>query len=163
MLYITTPSSQQTDYFIWRPPIDCHFSIETPPVSPDATPKDTIAISSDPLLALQESHFEIPSTTTSMAPTLLQMQTDAAHGQLLRRPDPSPVQNVLHTTSDDSQKSAASSSSDHRMSSIELARCSRCHRSPSIDIRTGKNNMVQYGLNLWYCTRCASMVGLGDR
>lgn len=80
-----------------------------------------------------------------------------------QRPQPHPQQNVLHVTSDDSTSSASSSSSTGSMydiySSPDLARCSRCHRTPSIDIKTGKSNMVQYGLNLYYCSRCAAMVG----
>jgi hypothetical protein len=48
-------------------------------------------------------------------------------------------------------------------SSPEIARCSRCHRTPSIDITTGKSNMVQYGLNQYYCSRCAGMVGYYSR
>lgn len=86
------------------------------------------------------------------------------------RPQPQPQQNVLHVTSDESVSSTSNSSytsstgSRHNIfSSPETARCSRCHRTPSIDIQTGKSNMVQYGLNLYYCSRCAAMVGFFNR
>lgn len=86
------------------------------------------------------------------------------------RPQPQPQQNVLHVTSDDSITSTTSSSyasstgSRHNIfSSPESARCSRCHRTPSIDIQTGKSNMVEYGLNQYYCSRCAAMVGFFNR
>jgi len=84
------------------------------------------------------------------------------------RPQPQPHQNVLDVNSDDSLSSIPSSSSGrgsmHNIfSSPEIARCSRCHRTPSIDIKTGKSNMVQYGLNQYYCSRCATMVGFFNR
>lgn len=160
MLSITIPSDHQIDYFSTRPSQYDHFSTETPLASPETILEDTAAIPTNPLIARRGSLGILPSSASiTTPPTLLQMQTDAA---TVRRPDPTPVQNVLHTTSDDSERSADSSSSGTRMSSIELARCSRCHRTPSIDVKTGKNNMIQYGLNLWYCTRCASMVGLAN-
>lgn len=169
MLYITIPHPQQIDYFTFRPPTfdhdHDHFSTETPLVSPDAAFAETAAIPTHPLLARRDPLRPASANTdTTPAPTLLQMQTSASH-QPKHRPDPSPVQNVLHTTSDDSSRSGDSSrSSPIRVSSsIELARCSRCQRTPSIDAKTGKNNMVEYGLNLWYCRRCAQMVGLGNR
>jgi hypothetical protein len=47
---------------------------------------------------------------------------------------------------------------------MEVARCSRCHRSQSIDVTTGKAaNMVAYGLNSFYCLRCANITGFLQR
>lgn len=170
MLYVTIPHyhHQQPDYFTVRPPIhnDGHFSIETPLASPDCRSTDTSTpatpLPSNPLLASRDPPSATHSPTTS-TPTLLQMQTNASHST--HRPDPSPVQNVLHTTPGKASNSASSSSSSSgsapRGSSLEMARCSRCQRTPSVDAKTGRNNMVEYGLNLWYCTRCAQMVGLG--
>jgi len=88
--------------------------------------------------------------------------------QSLARPQPQPQQNRTEINSDGSISSTPSSNSGrgsmHNIfSSPEIARCSRCHRTPSIDITTGKSNMVQYGLNQYYCSRCAGMVGYYSR
>jgi hypothetical protein len=43
-------------------------------------------------------------------------------------------------------------------------RCSRCQRSLSInDSSTPAPGVVQFGMNSYYCSRCASMVGFNDR
>ncbi|KAK3075904.1 hypothetical protein LTR53_000333 [Teratosphaeriaceae sp. CCFEE 6253] len=104
-------------------------------------------------------------------PSVMQAQTSAAHGhrRTPSRPSAHPIQNVLHVTSDDSASSDSDSSTGDESpmfgmaSPLELARCSRCQRMPSLDVRTGKSNMVQYGLNLWYCNRCAGLVGMINR
>lgn len=162
----TPPCSRRTSYFSIIPPSYSHFSTETPCLSPTYNSATTPADPTNPLLAYREPQ-DLPypsSPTTNTFSSILQMQTAAAHGNKSSRPRPYPVQNVLHVTSDDSVSSDDSSSSiDSTKSSLDLARCSRCQRTPSIDARTGKNNMVQYGLNLWYCSRCASLVGLKNR
>ena len=157
----------------------CYFSIpprqssyydETPMTTPFTPPNEEILSDpSNPLLAyrpaLQSPPSEIRKATMD-ASSLLQLQTQAAHVPALRRPQPQPLQNVLAvsdeatTPNDDSYSSAV-----HTLQSpIELARCSRCHRSQSIDMATGKAaNMVSYGLNSFYCTRCASIVGFQSR
>ena len=172
MLSITTSLSDGNtiDYFTIRPTsYSNHFSTETPLHTPTTTPDETWADPGNPLLAYRGPQLDSPSSPTINAfpASILQMQTAASHGKSPSRPAPSPVQNVLHVTSDDSSasnsSSSYSSSGRHGMSSLDLARCSRCQRTPSIDVQTGKNNMVQYGLNLWYCTRCAAMVGLSNR
>lgn len=160
------PCSRRTCYFSIVPPSYEHFSTETPCHSPTFSQVQTPADPSNPLLAYrdpQEALFPT-SPTTSTFSSLLQMQTAAAHGNQTGRPQPQPVQNVLHVTSDDSVASDDSTSSvNSANSSLDLARCSRCQRTPSFDIKTGKSNMVQYGLNSWYCSRCASLVGLNNR
>jgi hypothetical protein len=88
--------------------------------------------------------------------------------QPLVRPQPQPQQNRMDHNSDGCVSSTPASTSGrgsmHNIfSSPEIARCSRCHRTPSIDITTGKSNMVQYGLNQYYCSRCAGMVGYYSR
>lgn len=116
-----------------------------------------------------------PHHSTNLATTTNHTAGMSAYGQH-SRPQPQPQQNVLHVTSGDSSSSLSSSSSSssssfssghgsmHNIySSPEVARCSRCHRTPSIDIQTGKSNMVQYGLNQYYCSRCAHMVGYFNR
>jgi hypothetical protein len=153
-------------YFTIQTTAYSHFSDETPCCSPTFSPGETPADPTNPLLAYRESQhlFSLPPSPR-MPPSLMQVQTSAAHGQTASRPRPVPQQNVLHVTSDDSMSSSSSSSSFSfgMMSPPELARCSRCQRTPSLDIKTGKSNMVPYGLNLWYCNRCAAMVGLINR
>lgn len=149
-------------YFTIIPPSYDHFSVETPCCSPNFCQDDcTPAYSQHPLLASREL-LAAPLEIDLFKPTtsVMSMQTSAAHGS--PRPKPYPMQNVLHVTSDDSTSSSGSSNCSFG-SPLETARCSRCQRTPSIDIRTGKNNMVQYGLNLWYCSRCATLVGLTKR
>jgi hypothetical protein len=153
-------------YFSYVPPGYSHFSDETPCCSPTFSP-DELSPSADPrhpLLASRTTAQPTANTTRIHTSSLMQAQTSAAHG-LTSRPRPHPVQNVLHVTSDEACSSDDSSSSiDFGIASPpELARCSRCQRTPSLDLKTGKSNMVQYGLNLWYCTRCAAMVGLSNR
>ncbi|KAF7191212.1 hypothetical protein HII31_07235 [Pseudocercospora fuligena] len=158
----------RTDYFTLGDTANnySHFSVETPCASPTFSPgDDTSACIEHPLLASREITTLSP-TEPQMASNFMSRQTAAAHGQLSGRPRPYPVQNVLHVTSDDSTSSAESSSKSSISSTIsspELARCSRCQRTPSIDVQTGKSNMISYGLNLWYCSRCAALVGLTKR
>lgn len=42
----------------------------------------------------------------------------------------------------------------------ESLRCSRCHRTSIKSINSPTSGMMQYGLNLYYCHRCAGIVGL---
>jgi len=154
-------------YFTITPPAYTHWSDETPCCSPSFSPSEqTPADPVNPLLALRSSSQTTHSRTSSMA-SLMQVQTSAAHSRTPSRPDATPLQNVLHVTSDDSANSSDSSDSDCSVfgmsSPPELARCSRCQRTPSLDVRTGKSNMLQYGLNLWYCNRCAGVVGMTNR
>lgn len=160
------PCSRQTCYFSIPPPSYSHFSKETPCHSPTYTSFQPSADPSNPLLAFRDPQDDCCPTwpTASTLSSLLQMQTAVAHSDHSSRPRPYPIQNVLHVTSDDSLSSDDSSSSmDSTKSSLDLARCSRCQRTPSIDAKTGKSNMVPYGLNLWYCSRCANLVGLENR
>ncbi|KAM0721963.1 hypothetical protein Q7P37_002889 [Cladosporium fusiforme] len=140
-----------------------HFSVETPSATPNHSPGEiNDNVDSDPYHPLLAYRPPLPTQPTASA-NLLKMQTAAAHGSPIR-PRPVPQQNLLQVTSDDSVTSSSSSRSSLEMfSAPEVARCSRCQRTPSTDVRTGQSNMVQYGLNLWYCSRCASMVGLTER
>lgn len=176
MLSVNVPESEASIcYFSLEPAaFDNHFSSETPLHSPVSNRTETSADPSNPLLARRNSEvlFTPVSPLLNAASTILQMQTAAAHGRGQSRPQPFPVQNVLHVTSDDWSSSDSSSSGtssspasttpafESAKSSLDLARCSRCQRTPSIDVKTGKSNMVQYGMNSWYCNRCAAMVGL---
>ena len=147
-------------------PASCFYSPVSIPdetsISTPGTPTAFLLPSRDPSIS------GVLSPTTEIS--LMQRQTSVAHKSMSSRPKPQPVQNVLHVTSDDSN-SALSSSSDnsfdsstaHMASELEFARCSRCQRSASLNSGTGNKTMVQYGLNLWYCIRCAAMVGLAHR
>lgn len=151
----TPISAKPFDYFTIESVPYGHFSDETPCTSPAfSADEPSSAHPQNPLLAQRRNSKPL----SEMASNFMALQTAAAHNTT--RPAPKPLQNVLHVTSDDSDSSASSSSnSNSTVSSVELARCSRCQRTPSIDLRTGKSNMVSYGLNLWYCSRCAAMVG----
>lgn len=155
------------DYFTYIP-ADCnnHFSTETPLASPTfSLTEDTASDPYHPLLAYRDIEPTLPASP-KMSANLLQLQTTAAHSTAAARPAPRPTQNVLQVTSDSygsSSDGSESSSTSVHTSSCEYARCSRCQRTPSIDVRTGQWNMIQYGLNLWYCSRCAALVGLPKR
>jgi len=150
-------------YFTFSPPTYRHFSVETPLTTPISSLGEASPDPSNPLLSYRLPH----STTMASMSNLMKLQTASAHGQPIR-PRPVPQQNVLHVTSDESVKSDRSSSSSSSddpslVSPLEEARCSRCHRTPSVDLKTGTPNMVRFGLNSYYCTRCAGMVGLTAR
>lgn len=164
----TNTTDCQPCYFTIIPPVHRHFSDETPCCSPTFGPDESSSSDpSNPLLAYR-SRAHYTSTSPPHMSSFMQAPTSAAHGHTLSRPRPQPVQNVLHVTSDDSSSSSSDgstrSSGEFGMASPpELARCSRCQRTPSLDLKTGKSNMVRYGLNLWYCNRCATMVGMVNR
>ena len=108
----------------------------------------------------------VSNKTMSSTSQFMQRQTAAAHYQLPPPPRARPIQNVLQVTDKNSQDTTSDSSDDGwpsaeptMISPPELARCSRCQRDPSIDIYTRRTDMIQYGLNLWYCNRCAVKVG----
>ncbi|KEQ92725.1 hypothetical protein AUEXF2481DRAFT_7461 [Aureobasidium subglaciale EXF-2481] len=155
----------------------CYFSIqhnqhssyndETPlttPFSPSG--ENVVSDPSNPLLAYRPC-LQSPSTVTirNRMESLLQLQTQASHIPASRRPQPRPLQNVLAIGDDYLDASGhSSSSSGSSQSTMEVARCSRCHRSQSIDMSTGKAaNMVSYGLNSFYCLRCANITGFLQR
>jgi hypothetical protein len=120
----------------------------------------------NPLLAQRLTQSPSQSTSPRMAANVLQLQTGAAYSSgssdsASSRPPVRPTQNLLRL--DNSSDGSDTSVVDARTSSEEYARCSRCQRTPSIDVRTGQWNMISYGLNLWYCSRCAALVGLPNR
>lgn len=150
---------RQQDYFSITPLSDTfnyeHFSTESPCSSPNFSPTEAISFPQHPLLARRESNFY-----TMPAASLLQLQTAAAHSESPKRPQ---LQDVLHVTSDESTSSDSSKTSmESYHCPPELARCSRCHRTSSID-RNGKINMIAWSINSYYCHRCAEVVGLPKR
>ncbi|KAL1588436.1 hypothetical protein WHR41_02762 [Cladosporium halotolerans] len=147
-------------YFSYKRPVYDHSPVETALSDATCSPSESLFESEQHHLLL--AHTDLSGSTTMATADLLKLQTAAAHGTPIR-PRPVPQQNLLQVTSDDSSSSSSSSMSMDAYSAPEIARCSRCQRTPSHDTKTGKSNMVQYGLNLWYCSRCASMVGFTDR
>ena len=143
-------SRPTTCYFSISVPLYAHFSTETPLCSPTYISQPTTSDPQHPLLAFRErQELYNPTSPTSNTSSFLQMQTAAAHGSQSSRPRPHPIQQDVLVTSDDSMASDDSSSSmDSTKSSVDLARCSRCQRTPFVDFKTGKSNMIQYGLNL---------------
>lgn len=149
----------QPDYFSINPRSHSsdydHFSIESPCCSPAFSPTEATPFSQHPLLARRESLTH----TMPAASSLLQIQTNASHSS----PTRPQLQNVLHVTSDGSNSSNSSKSSMDSFSCPEFARCSRCHRTSSVDYQSGQSDFYRYGLNLWYCSRCAGVVGMIKR
>lgn len=166
---IKQPQSPETCYFSYIPSTSSHFSIETPVCSPGSSTLtlSTLADPSNPLLALRDPPSIPRSPPATMdASKLLQLQTAAAYGS--RRPAAQPVQNCT-VNSDDSQSQSSSSSSSSSDSSTTSTpqngfatslpiRCSRCHRSASLGY-SDPTAMVSFGTNLYYCRRCADLVG----
>ncbi|PSK57775.1 hypothetical protein B9Z65_8977 [Elsinoe australis] len=173
---ITSPSRQPCYFSLTPGRTSISSNNDTPLYSPEDQSLDNPqADPTNPLLAIRPTAAS-PSKTTKMNTTsLLQLQTQAAHQPVRTRPQPRPVQDVHRTSSDDSDSSNSNDSTGpvyssrspskpaSFTSSMATARCSRCHRTPSIDIVTGKGNMIEYGLNLFYCTRCANIVGFCRR
>lgn len=180
---MTTPVDQHsTAYSLYQP---CYFSVKrtststsssstSESCSPDlTTPYSSSTPSSNPLLTgWFDDTPQFISPYTMNASNFMQLQSHAAHNGT--RPQPHPVQNlhqdVLDLSNDgsdssNSDSSLASSSSEQSFSTTPNslpARCSRCQRTPSQDLTFGRPSaMLQYGLNLFYCTRCAHIVGLG--
>lgn len=149
--YFSIPRIQSNDH-------TPHFSDETPSASP-ALHADTPSDPSNPLLASQTIPTYLLMPYNMDASRLLQLQTAAAYAS--QRPSPTTLQGCQPSSSS-SSSSSRSSSSDASMSarpSLELYRCSRCHRASSLGSSPG--NMMPIGINNYYCNRCAAIVGYG--
>jgi len=169
-----TVRSEQTCYFSICPPSSTipsgHYLLDTPLTPPDF---DTMFTSdpSNPLLAVRSPPPSVerpPPRPRMNTSSFLQLQTRAAHTNKVR-PQPRPIQDVFHIgeeaeiNSDDSIDSVASTDSAIEQPPPSPSRCSRCHRNSSVGPTNAGSDMVQYGLNLFYCTRCANIVGFGKR
>ncbi|KAI1622633.1 hypothetical protein EDD37DRAFT_482438 [Exophiala viscosa] len=95
----------------------------------------------------------------SSSPSILQLQTQAATGA---RPVNMTTMSKSNK-SDDSLDLISRSASASPESSLDIVRCSRCQRSLSIDTSShaGPSGVVRFGVNSYYCTRCANAVGFG--
>ncbi|GAM83377.1 hypothetical protein ANO11243_013640 [Dothideomycetidae sp. 11243] len=183
----TLPFSRQPCYFSLAPSqTPASLSSDTPLASPEPHHCDApMADPSNPLLAVNLAAAQPPHryNTSRMvdASNLFQLQIQASHQPERRlRPGPRPLQDDS-TLRDDlaisrnspsmtpshvagsPNPSYSDCSTPSPESSMNHARCSRCHRTPAVDLATLKSNMIEYGLNLFYCTRCAEIVGLRRR
>lgn len=128
-----------------------HFSVETPSTTPVSDySASTFAEPSNPLLAFRPTPSEFMSSPAD-ASRLLQLQTQAAH-----RPSAEPLQQNRSTSASPSNSSDSSSSSrtgsNASMLSPQVLSCCRCRRESLA-------GMYQFGVNLYYCSHCARMVG----
>ncbi|KAB2580684.1 hypothetical protein BFW01_g6630 [Lasiodiplodia theobromae] len=139
-----------------------HYSTETPSPALYDLSVQTPSEPSNPLLAARDWPVSFVVSPAAMdASKILQLQTAAAYSYQ-NRPQPQPVQDVLDLSPISSRSgSDASSASSSRTSvsgespSVQFIRCSRCHRTDT----AGSKNMVGYGINSYYCVRCADIVG----
>ncbi|KIX92157.1 uncharacterized protein Z520_12150 [Fonsecaea multimorphosa CBS 102226] len=92
---------------------------------------------------------------SSSHPSILQLQTLAANGSKPTKITPKA------NRSDDSINTLSSSASASPKSSLDIVRCSRCQRSLSIDtsLPAQSSGAVRFGMNSYYCQRCANVVG----
>jgi hypothetical protein len=99
-----------------------------------------------PLLVQKQSLMSTPDAAVSR---LLQLQTQAAY-----RASTQPLQfgNGSSSTASDSSVTTVRSSMSTSPSTLCCCRC-RCEH--------GHSGMFQLGTNLYYCSHCAKMVGLG--
>ena len=158
-------STSQTCYFSVTPSTYySHFSVETPSTSPCSSSFDgeTPSDPSNPLLALRVLPPPTAPLASMDASKLLQLQTAAAYS----RSSAQPVQNNMSANiSTSSSSSTTSTSSTTPTPPPELLiRCSRCHRGSSLGSASSSvNGMISFGTNLYYCNRCASLVGYDPR
>lgn len=139
-----------------------HFSQETP--SPGLYSDDlsvrTPSEPSNPLLAARLPPVNLTGAAMD-ASKVLQLQTAAAYSYQ-NRPQPQPVQDVLDLSpissrsgSDTPSASSSRTSVSGDSPTVQFIRCSRCHRTDT----AGSKNMIGYGINSYYCVRCADLVG----
>ena len=97
--------------------------------------------------------------TMSSPPPLLQLQAQAGRGA-----HPVAIQSRSKSksgSSDSLDSLSSSNSSNTRKASLDIVRCSRCQRSLSIEAAgpACQSGCIRFGLNSYYCTRCATVVG----
>ncbi|PKX89685.1 uncharacterized protein P174DRAFT_378486 [Aspergillus novofumigatus IBT 16806] len=72
----------------------------------------------------------------------------------------SPSVQVQHQPSSGTKPVTSPSTTDSGPTSMnfDIVRCSRCQRSMSLE-NGSTPGVVRFGMNSYYCSRCASMVG----
>lgn len=116
---------------------------------------------STPLTIHEEAHTSTQrsrhkSSVVTMSPSILQLQTQAACGT-----QPIAIRNSKGRSDDSLATLSSSSRSASPRASIDIVRCSRCQRSLTIDPTSSSSaqGVVRFGLNSYYCSRCANHVG----
>ena len=141
-----------------------HDTVETPLMSPTFATRKRPADPSKPLPAEigRQASITPPSSklTYSNVPLL---QVSESHGHLESRAWSSPTQAVLQGSSNGSTTLNPLPLCARATTCSQVARCSRCRQTLGTDFKTGNANMIHYGLNLWYCSICAGLVGLTGR
>ena len=94
--------------------------------------------------------------THQMSPSILQLQTQAAHAT-----QPMAINTSARGSHDSVRSLSSSSGSSSPRPSLDVVRCSRCQRSLSIDPASSAlgPGVIRFGLNSYYCSRCAALVG----
>jgi hypothetical protein len=91
--------------------------------------------------------------------SFMQLQTQSGH----KRPSTgghSDSSSSTNSNGSNLSSSVSSGSSTPKTScDLDIVRCSRCQRSLSIDPTGRSNNAVRFGMNSFYCSRCATVVG----
>jgi hypothetical protein len=142
-----------TCYFSYVPSPSTHFSLETPNATPTAAYSfNTVSDPLNPLLAIRELSPTYQLSSTMDSSKLLQLQTNAAHS----RPAAQPVQHRSSISSSNSNFSDSSVPSGRNSPVPQNICCARCRRTS-----IGFSGMVKFGVNLFYCNHCATMVGYG--
>lgn len=96
------------------------------------------------------------------ASSFLQLQTRAAHPPKRSQNQPDQHTQVTASSSSstcDSSPRSSTESTPPQSPFIDFARCSRCHRSVSVDGSPPSMTGVSFGINSYYCQRCANLVG----
>ena len=97
---------------------------------------------------------KMPAPSADVA-DLVQLQSEAAYP---RGKSESRAGVNVHEARDRDERSTSISSSDFYI--LNLARCSRCQRTLSTGSSSAPaQGVVRFGTNLYYCARCANMVG----
>ena len=119
------------------------------------------------------SHPQLTSEHLFHSPAmekLLQLQTAAAQsprrktlreeaGHPLISSDSGASTSTTSSISSDSSNDSDGDSSIQDFPNHDFVRCSRCQRTASLSSTSPFDTMVSYGLNLYYCNRCASLTG----
>ena len=101
-------------------------------------------------------HLFIPTTCKMNQPSFLQLQTKASL-------NPIPIGMSPSRNSSEGSISSPSPSQSPAPSpkvSVDIVRCSRCQRSLTLDMSSPNlKGVVPFGMNSYYCNRCAKLVG----
>lgn len=96
------------------------------------------------------------------ASSFLQLQTRAAHPPKRSQDQPDQHTQVTASCSSstcDTSPRSSTESTPPQSPFRDFARCSRCRRSVSVDGSPPSMTGVSFGINSYYCQRCANLVG----